>query len=120
MDYNYTGILTDIDTSLRHLNDSLRKLTPQPQPQPNQAKADFIREIAPKIALTIAPSGKVDFPSVIRLAASWYDEIEEYILLGEENKMAEPIKDAPSGYMSGGYYYEFQTPANPTTDDDDF
>lgn len=45
----------------------------------DKAKADFIREIAPKIALTIAPTVKVDFSSVIQLAASWYDEIEEYI-----------------------------------------
>lgn len=42
-------------------------------------KTDFIRIYAPKIALAIAPSRKVDFPAVIELAASWYDEIEEYI-----------------------------------------
>lgn len=48
----------------------------------DKAKADFIKEIAPKIALTraiIAPTVKVDFSSFIQLAASWYDEIEEYI-----------------------------------------
>lgn len=109
MDYDY------VDNSFNELKEFIQQI--KPQIQPNQSKETFIREMAPKIALTIAPSGKVDFPSVIRLAASWYDEIEEYILLGEENKMAEPIEEAPSGYMSGGYYY---APANPTTDDDDF
>ena len=89
MDYNYTRIFIDIDTSLRHLNDSLQKLTLQPQQ--NQSKADFIREIAPKIALTIAPSGKVDFPSVIQLASSWYNDIEEYISDMDVQGGEEPI-----------------------------
>ncbi len=72
MDYNVTKTLIDIDVTLGKINDSIKDSIPR-------SKADFIRKVAPEIALTIAPNQKVDFSFVIQMAATWHDEIEKYI-----------------------------------------